>query len=184
MKGKKRTARLLAVVLGLGGVSFAARALDAGMVEEMSLAIESAETEIGAARSAIERGKQLVARIPEDSSLVVDVQQMLEAAAENWSLAVDSLNGARQSAEKVATATNEALAADFLLLAKVNAAVAMSGAKVVQIGLQYVEAVADNKTEALGIIRTSMQDALAAASQVQFNYERVKTIIAQKYTSQ
>jgi len=68
------------------------------------------------------------------------------------------------------------------LLATVNAGVALSGAKVVQTGLLFIESAAGNKTESLDIIRMAMQDALAAASQVEFNYERVKTLIAEKYS--
>jgi tmRNA-binding protein len=75
------------------------------------------------------------------------------------------------------------MAEDYKLLATVNARVALSGAKVVQTGLLFVDAVANNKAEALDIIRMSMQDSLAAASQVQFNYERIKTLILEKYSN-
>jgi hypothetical protein len=60
--------------------------------------------------------------------------------------------------------------------------VALSGAKVVQTSLVFVEAVANNKTEALDVIRMAMQNALDAAAEVQQNYERVKGFIAEKYS--
>ena len=65
----------------------------------------------------------------------------------------------------------------------VNAGVALSGAKVVQTALLFVDAAANNKTEALDIIRMAMQDSIAAAAQVQFNFDRVKTLIEEKYSN-
>lgn len=150
--------------------------------DESQTAIAAAEVEVEKARVAIESGKKLIAQIPEDSPFMPDVAQVVEAASENWKIAVDSLEGAKVSASKVATASNESIAGDYALLAKVNSGVALSGAKVVQIAIIYIEAIAENKTEALDVIRTAMQDALASSSQVQFNYERVKTLIAQKYS--
>ncbi len=160
----------------------AARADTAALAEEAKTYVTKAEAAVSDARAAIENGKSALVRIPEDSPLMEDVKQMLESAAENWAVAVESLKGASESAAKVGTASSEAIAKDYALLAKVNAGVAVSGSRVVQISLRYVEAVADNKTESLDIIRASMQDATAAASQVQFNYERVKTLIAEKYS--
>jgi len=154
-----------------------------GIVEVSQVAITNAEAEVEKARAAIEKGKQLLTLIPEDSPLMPDVAQVIEAASENWKIAVDSLNGAKESASKISTASNTSIADDYALLAKVNAGVALSGAKVVQIALTYIEAIAAEQTESLEIIRTAMQDALASCSQVQFNYERVKSLIAQKYSS-
>lgn len=145
-------------------------------------AILAAEEQVEKARAAIEKGKQVIATIPEDSPLMPDVAQVIQAASENWKIAVDSLKGAQDSASKISAASNDSIANDYALLAKVNAGVALSGAKVVQIAIVYIEAIAQNKTESLDIIRTAMQDALASSSQVQFNYERVKKLIAQKYS--
>ena len=111
-----------------------------------------------------------------------DVAQVVESASENWKIAVDSLAGAKGNASKIASAANEGIASDYALLAKVNAGVALSGAEVVQIAVTYIDAISSEKTESLDIIRTAMQDALASTSQVQFNYERVKKLIAQKYS--
>ena len=145
-------------------------------------AIAKADAEVEKARVAIENGKLLIAEIPADSPFMPDVAQVVEAASENWKIAIDSLKGAKESISKINSATNESVANDYALLARVNAGVALSGAKVVQISLTYIDAIANNRTEALDIIRTAMQDALASSSQVQFNYERVKTLIAQKYS--
>lgn len=169
-------------VIGLSSLTNSAFAQDAALADESRAAIIAADEAVEVARAAIESGKELVALIPEDSPLMPDVTQVLRAASENWKIAVDSLDGARKSASKIATASNESIAKDYALLSKVNAGVALSGAKVVQIGLAYIDAIANNKAEALDIIRTAMQDALAASSQVQFNYERVKTLIAEKYS--
>ncbi len=174
------------LLLAAGLVSFGAVlnvcADRAGLIEETQTAIGAAEKAVEAARADISRGKELIARIPEDSPLMLDVMQMLEAASENWTVAVESLEGAKKSAQKIESAPSDVVAEDFSLLSRVNAAVAVSGAKVVQIGLVYVEAVANEKTESLDLIRSTMQDALASTSQVQFNYERIKTIIAEKYS--
>jgi hypothetical protein len=152
------------------------------LIAEANEAIAVAEAAVEEARAAVENGKQLIVNIPADSILIGEVREMLQAASENWILAVAALEGAKESASKIGTASSPEIAEDYKLLATVNSGVALSGAKVVQVGLMFVEAAAENKTEALDIIRLAMQDARAAASQVQFNYERVKTLIAEKYT--
>lgn len=152
------------------------------IADQANSALAVAEQEVEKARAAIEAGKELIAQIPEDSPLMPDVAQVIQAASDNWKIAVDSLQGAKESASKIATASSSSIADDYALLAKVNAGVALSGAKVVQITISYIEAIATDKTESLDLIRTAMQDALASSSQVQFNYERVKTLIAQKYS--
>ncbi len=152
------------------------------LFDEANESISIAASAVEDARTAIENGKSLVAMIPADSELGDEVKQMLVAAAENWSMAVDALAGAKESASKIQEASSLEIAQDYKLLATVNAGVALSGAKVVQTGLLFIEAAAGEKTESLDIIRMAMQDALAAASQVEFNYERVKTLIAEKYS--
>jgi len=149
---------------------------------EANQSIAIASQAVEEARSAIEMGKRLVAMIPADSELQGEVKEMLVAASENWTLAISALEGAKESAARIPTASSQEIAGDYKLLATVNAGVALAGAKVVQTGLLFIEAVANDKTEALGIIRMAMQDALAAASQVEFNYERVKTLVAEKYS--
>lgn len=171
-----------ALLFCLAGFVSSAKAQGQNLADESSAAIFAAEAAVEEARAAIENGKELIALIPEDSSLMPDVTQVLWAASENWKIAVDSLNGAKESASKIGSASTESVAKDYALLSKVNAGVALSGAKVVTIGISYIDAIANNKTESLDIIRTAMQDALAASSQVQFNYERVKTLIAEKYS--
>lgn len=146
--------------------------------ESISVASES----IQEARMAIESGKQLITLIPADSMMSVEVTEMLRAASENWRLAVDALDGAKESAAKISSASSQGIAQDYKLLATVNAGVAMSGAQVVQTGVLFIDAAANNKTESLEIIRVAMQDSLAAAAQVQFNYDRVKRLIAEKYS--
>jgi hypothetical protein len=153
------------------------------LVQEANQSIETAAVAVEEARVAIENGKQLVAQIPADSALIGEVRQMLKEASDNWTIAVSSLEGAKQSASKIASASSMDIAKDYKLLATVNARVAFAGAKVVETGLYFVDSVANNKTESLGIIRLAMQDSLAAASQVQFSYQRVKELIASKYSN-
>lgn len=154
----------------------------AQLTQKTNESIAAAESAIEVARTAIANGKKLMLLIPEDSELTGEVKQMIVAASANWKTAIAALNGAKESAAKIPTASNAAVAQDYALLSEVNAGVALSGAKVVQTALLYVDAVANNKTEALDIIRIAMQDSLAAASQVQFNYDRVKSLIADKYS--
>lgn len=144
--------------------------------------VATAEAAIADAKTSIKKGKELVALIPDDSPLLPEVGQMLRKVSMNWKLAVESIEGANESASKIASTKSEELAADYALLAKVNSAVAGSGANVVQIGMAYVEAVANNKTESLDIIRSAMQDALAASSQVKSNCDKVKNLISEKYS--
>lgn len=170
--------------LVLGGTVGTARAEDGTdpLVSKANESIAAAVSAVEEARAAIENGKQLMDLIPADSELAGEVKQMIVAAAVNWKTAVAALDGAKESASKISTASSSELAEDYALLASVNAGVALSGAKVVQTGLLFVDAAAHNKTEALDIIRMAMQDSLAASSQVQFNYDRVKSLIAEKYS--
>jgi len=166
-----------------GGIS-GARAGDGAdqLISEANEAIALAAEAVDEARAAIENGKQLISMIPSDSVMLAEVADMLQAASDNWGLAVVALEGAKQSATKISSAATSGIAQDYKLLATVNAGVALSGAKVVQTGLLFVDAVAHDKIESLDIIRLAMQDSLAAASQVQFNYERIKSLIAKKYS--
>ena len=174
---------LMAVAgLGLGGVLNVAGAGTDQMVADANKSIAVATSAVEAARVAIENGKQLLATIPEDSPMLSEVAEMLPAVKDNWTLAVSALEGAKESASKISSASTPEIAQDYKLLATVNAGVALSGATVVQTGMLVVDAVAQNKSEALDIIRVAMQDSLAATSQVQFNYENVKTLIAAKYS--
>ena len=153
------------------------------VADDVLAKIASAEASVANAKVAIKNGKTLVDMIPEDSPLLPEVAQMLKQVSINWKLAVASLESAKESSAKIPMATSPELAADYALLATVNATVAETGANVVGLGLSYVEAVAKNKTESLDIIRNAMQDALAASSQVKFNCDKVKNLISQKYSN-
>ncbi|VGO15499.1 hypothetical protein PDESU_04082 [Pontiella desulfatans] len=175
-------AGLVVAVLASNVFFSVAQAQEASATSDAEIAIQAAEEAVNQARVAIEKGKELIAQIPEDSPLMEDVAEVVQAASENWAVAVDSLKGSKESAAKIANASSEEISKDFALLSKVNAGVALSGAKVVQIALSYIEAIATNKTESLDIIRPALQDAMAASSQVQFNYDRVKNLITEKYS--
>ena len=152
------------------------------LADEVLASVATAESVVADAKASIKRGKEMVGLIPDDSPLLPEVGQMLKKVSMNWKLAVESLESANLSAAKIATTTSEELAGDYALLSKVNAAVAVSGTNVVQIGMAYVEAVANNKTESLDIIRGAMQDALSASSQVKLNCDKVKSLISKKYS--
>ncbi len=145
--------------------------------------IADAQAAVDQARSMIEEGKDLVTQIPEDSPYFPEAAQMLQSAFLNWESALVSLKGASESAQKITTAGSDALSQDYALLAKVNADVAVSGAMVVQIGLAYVEALASNKTEALGLIGNRMEDALEATSQVHYYYGIIMKRFSEKYSN-
>jgi hypothetical protein len=175
-------AGLIVALLGTGVATNVAKAQKINSPSEIQVAIDAAEVAVEKARDDIEKGKALLAQIPEDSPLMSDVAQVVQAAAENWKIAVDSLKGAKESAGKIESAGSQSLVGDYAVLAKVNAGVALSGAKIVGMAVAYVEAVASNKTEGLDIMRAALQDAVAASSQVQFNYDRVKKLITEKYS--
>ncbi len=183
---KRQSCMALILAFGLvfiGGLSVvqADEAIDQ-LVNDANESIAIAAAEVEEARIAIENGKQLMTQIPTDSELIGEVKQMLFEVSKEWELAINALEGAKQGASKIVSASNEEIARDYKLLATVNSGVALAGAKVVQTGLLFVDAVANNKTESLDIIRMAMQDSLAATSQVRFNYERVKALIAEKYS--
>jgi hypothetical protein len=171
---------LIGMLIGLGPVGNVSA--ESKIADDAMASVAAAENAVSQARAAIENGKELVALIPEDSPLLPEVSQMLQAASSNWKVAVNSLRGAKECVAKIESASTPALSDDFSLLAKVNGNVALSGANVVKISLAYVEAVANNKTESLDIIRGTMQDALAASSQVQMNCDKVKNLIDKKYS--
>lgn len=176
---------ILMAVSGLifGGTMGVAHAEDDKLSIQVYESIGAAEAAVEEARVVIKNGKQLIAQIPEDSEFHAEINQMIAMASENWKLAISALEGAKKSAAKIKEASNLELSNDYALLARVNAGVALSGAKVVQTALLFIDAAANGKTEALDIIRMAMQDSVAATSQVQFNYERVKTLIAEKYSN-
>lgn len=176
----------LLVVAGLsfGGmlnVVVAGQSVDQ-LVAEANKSIAAATTAVEEAQAAIENGKKALATIPEDSPAMAEVAEMLKAAKENWVVAKSALDGAKSSAAKIPSASSPEIARDYKLLTTVNAGVALTGAKVVQTGLLFVDAVANNKAEALDVIREAMKNSLEAAAQVQLNYERVKEAIAEKYS--
>lgn len=169
--------------LGLGCVMNVSGAQSTSqLVSEAEKSIKAAEEAVEDARAAIDSGKQLLATIPEDSPLMGEVTEMLKKTKENWTLAVSALEGAKESASKITSASSPDIAQDYQLLARVNAGVALSGAKVVKTTLLFIDAVANNKTEALDVIREAVKNSLEAADQVQLNYERVKSFIAKKYS--
>jgi hypothetical protein len=151
--------------------------------EEVSGRIDDAQAAIDRAADMIENGKDLITLIPDDSPYFSESAQMLQSAFSNWEAAVESLRGASESAQKISTAGSDALSRDYALLARVNADMAISGAMVVQIGLTYVEALASNKTEALGLIGSRMEDALEASSQVRYHYGKIKKRFSEKYSN-
>jgi len=177
----------LMVVAGLGfggvlNVTGAGESSDQQLIAAADKAVAAAAVAVEEARAAIESGKQFVAMIPADSAIIAEVAETLQAAADNWALAVSALDGAKESASKIPSASSQEIAKDYKLLATVNAGVALSGAKVVQIGVLFVDSAAHGRAESLDIIRMALQDSLVASSQVQFNYERVKSLIAEKYS--
>lgn len=182
---RNRCVTLMVVAgLGLGGVidkAYGGEGSDQ-LIADANASISTAEASVNEARMAIEGAKSLLEHIPADSDLMTEVTEILAEVKGSWALALEALEGAKQSASKISTASSSEIAGDYKLLATVNAGVALSGAEVVKTGIAFVEAVSSNKAEALDIIRIAMQDSLAASSQVQFNYERVKSLITQKYS--
>ena len=171
--------------LVFGGVVGAAHAGgDADqLVGKANDAIALAEVAVTDVRSKIEIGKQQLALIPESSELYAEVTQILADASEKWKVATVALEGAKKSAAGIASAKDSDLAQDFALLARVHAELALSGAKVLETGLLFIDAAASNKTEALGIIRKAMKDSLIAAAQVQSSCDRVIKLIAEKHSA-
>ena len=182
---KKRSCGLMVVLGAMFALGANMACADEGvsqLVQDADQSIAAAESAVEEARVAIERSKQLIALIPSDSPFMAEVKEMLMASSKYWSASVASLDGAKQSASMISQASNPEVAKDYKLLSTVNSRVAFSGAKVVQIGLFFIDSVANNRSESLDLIRVAMQDALVATSQVQFNYDRVKELISKKYS--
>ena len=168
-------------VFGLGFATNTVCAQGTTLADEVSSSIATAEAAVTEARLAIEAGKKQMALISQDSPMIGEITEVLTIISESWATTVSALDGAKASATRMADASKESTVADFALLSKVNARVALSGASVVRIGLSYIDAIAENKTESLAIVHSAMQDAVTSFAQVQVNYERVKSFIVKKY---
>lgn len=169
--------------VGLGCVADVSAAPNAGqLVAEADKAIKVAEAAVDQARASIENGKALLATIPADSPLMDELTEMLKETKTYWSVAVSALESAKESASKITAASTPEVAQDYQLLARINASVALSGAKVAEIAVDFIEAAANDKTEALDVIREAMAAARKGADQVQLSYERIKGVIADKYS--
>ncbi len=153
------------------------------LISEVNESIALAEVAVKGVRSKIETGKKQLALIPKDSELYNEVTQVIASASEKWTAAKVALDGAKKSAARIASAKSSDLAQDFALLAMVHAEVALSGAKVLETGLLFVDAAASNKAEAIGIIRKAMKGSLDAATQVQSSCDRVMKLIAEKHSA-
>ena len=184
MKRNRYITLMVVAGLGLGGALSTAYAVKGSdqLVADANKSISAADATVVEARLAIENAKQLLSTIPADSALMTEVTEVLAEVKSHWALAVEALDGAKESASKIPSASSSGIAEDYKLLATVNAGVALSGAEVVKTGVVFVEAVAANNAEALDGIRAAMQDVLAASTQVEFNYERVKSLITKKYS--
>lgn len=169
--------------LGLGFMATSVFAGNTKVVDDANESIAVAEVAVAEARAAIEKGKKTIAQIPKDSPLLSDVSDVVKVIFENWKVAVSALDGAKSSASKFSSVSSDAVLADYALLARVSAKVADSGASVVQAGLAYVDAIAGNKTESLDAMCSAMEGAAVAAADVRFNYDLIKSLIAEKYSN-
>lgn len=181
MKRKGFIVGLAVALLGFGATSSVV-AKKSMPVDDVASSVASAELRIEEARVAIESGKQMLATIPEDSPMMSEVVRVVSVASDNWKIAVESLAGSKKSAARISSSSNSSVASDFAMLAKVNANVASSGAQVVKIAVAYVEAVANEETEALELIDSALVKASASAVRVQRSYDRVKAEITKKYS--
>ena len=144
--------------------------------------VNAARDAVEEARVSIEKGKALLEKIPADSEYSEEVTAVISAISKHWNTSVDALASAEKITPRILKTKNEGLAGDYKLLTSLSSGVALSGARVVQTGILFVDAVANNKTEALGIIRKVLADALATSDEVDQNYDRTKKLIMQKYS--
>ena len=183
MKRNNWIAWMLVAGLGLGCVVSVSGAPSAAqLVTEAEKSIKAAEAAVESARASIEEGKQLLTTIPADSPFMGELTVMLKETKTRWAVAVSALESAKESAAKITAASSAEVAQDYQLLARINASVALSGAKVAEIAVDFIEAVAADKTESLDVIRAAMSAAQNGAGQAQLSYERIKGVIAKKYS--
>jgi hypothetical protein len=173
---------MMGACLFLGGSDVCASDSSAQLFASANKSINDASSAVENARISIEEGKKLLEKIPADSDLSAEVTEVISAISKHWDVTVKALATAEKTAPRILKATKPGLAEDYKLLATISAGVALSGAQVVQTGILFVDAVANNKTEALSIIRKALADALSQSDQVDQNYDRAKKLIMQKYS--
>jgi hypothetical protein len=180
MNRQKYIALMMVAGLTLGGITGVAHADEQTdlLLGKANASIAAASVAVDEVRSVIETGKQQLAQIPASSELYGEITQMTAEALKNWKIATAALVTAKENAAKISTAPSSALAKEYAVLATINSNIALSGAKVVQTSLIFIDAVANNKTEVFDIIRRAVEDSLVAATKVQTNYERMKAFIA------
>jgi hypothetical protein len=173
---------MLGVALTLmGGMKgFASEGTDS-LLRSANDSIAAASSAVQNARFAIEKGKKLVLQIPADSDLGKEVELVLVQASQSWDAALLSLSDAKKSASKISSARTQAIAKDYKLLATSTSNLALSGAKSVQASIFFIESVAGN-TDAIGVARVAVQDALAGAKKVEEGANRVRMLILKKYS--
>ncbi len=168
---------IVACSVCVGAVSWVFAGEEVPQVETAQQAISLAEDAVDAARVSIERGKGFVGQIPEDSDLMCDVKEMLVTTSEKWKLAINALEWAEISAEKMQAAPSDAMSVNYEVLAMSSSFISFSGANMVQVGLLFVEAVATDKAESVGIIGLALQDSMVAFEQLSFHYDGVKVAL-------
>jgi len=180
MNRQKYITLMMVAGLSLSGITGVARADEQTdlLLGKANASIAAASVAVDEVRSAIEIGKQQLAKIPTSSDLYGEITQMTAESLKNWKIATAALEAAKANAAKISKAPSSALAKEYALLAIGDSNVALSGAKVVQTSLIFIDAVANNKTEVFDIIRRAVEDSLVAATKVQTNCGRMKAFIA------
>ena len=150
------------------------------LAKEANIAIADAQKAVDEARDAIQQGKDMVTKLEGNVALINEVKKVLGSASKNWAEALKALESAKTTAAKITNASNLKKANNIKMLAELDARVAEASAKVVRTDMYFVEAAAANRTQSLSIIRDAMADAEAATTQVKFNRDQVKSILAGK----
>jgi hypothetical protein len=179
---KREKCIALLVMCGLAAnLSFAGKkAADPSV--EASKAVARAEQAVAQTKAAIEASKALVGGVSGNAALMAEVKEMLRATTDDWEMAIAALDQAKKNAERVASSKDEVMAKDYARLTKLNAGIAISGAKVVSTGLYFVEAAASGKVESLDVIRGAMSAARVSAESVRVSSERTIGLIEAKYS--
>ena len=180
MKKEVCRAVLLVSVLTFCGI-YPVQAAGKNMAQEMNLAaVANAKSAVEEARSAIQQGKDLVKKLERNKVLINEVKQVLQSAAKSWSEALKALESAKTTVAGISSASGQTQANKLKMLAELDARVAEACAKLVRTDMYFVEAAAAGRTQSLSIIRDAIADAEAAAAQVRFNREQVKSLLAGK----
>ncbi|MAW40529.1 MAG: hypothetical protein CMF27_06385 [Kiritimatiellaceae bacterium] len=143
--------------------------------------LDSSVQAVERARNAIAKAETVVSQIPENSTELDYVVQLLSKTSQDWDIALSSYNDAKICSAKIMETSNESLREDYKALFTVSKQLTETHANAVIIAASYIRLVAKNNLDQLETIRNSIDEISQVKQLVRDNAEYTKEAIAEKY---